>query len=118
MVEALDGRERASEQVTGGARALASQPFPNFTQAGDRRKSVVVRTGMGTQEDASFLGAVGQGVRAGTLRKQLEALPVISQDDIDAFAYTSAYSASRALISIVHHVEDGEISRARVGVKQ
>lgn len=36
----------------------------------------------------------------------------------DAFAYTSAYSASRALISIVHHVEDGEISRARVGVKQ
>lgn len=34
----------------------------------------------------------------------------------DAFAYSHAYSASRAVISIVHHIEDGEISRARVNV--
>jgi len=34
----------------------------------------------------------------------------------DAFAYTSAFSGGRSLVSIVHHREDGEISRARVGV--
>lgn len=34
----------------------------------------------------------------------------------DAHAYSNAYSASRALVSIVHHADQGEISRARVGV--
>lgn len=34
----------------------------------------------------------------------------------DAFAYTHGYSARRSLVSIVHHVEDGEISRARAPV--
>lgn len=35
----------------------------------------------------------------------------------DFHAYTHAYSGARSLISIVHHIEDGEISRARVGVR-
>lgn len=34
----------------------------------------------------------------------------------DAYAYTHGYSAGRSLVSIVHHVTDGEVSRARVNV--
>lgn len=34
----------------------------------------------------------------------------------DAYAYTHGYSASRSLVSIVHHATDGEVSRARVNV--